>query len=202
MKHTFFVMAFLLTTFSCKSNTENTLSTTDHVEVKDIATDSIIVIDGYKLQPLFPKCVGINDSLKEDNEFLNSNIEYFSFDTLKNEEFKSRDFYKKILTETKFIEFMPNEFSKGNSTFNLEHLQVKNYGDCYIGKFHFPTAPNAAQLRSTVIINVAKKEISIWNFDDLKVSNSGLNCDFRVKGNHTIYKMVYSEKCKTFIPEN
>jgi hypothetical protein len=202
MKHTFFGMAFLLAAFSCKSNTENTLSTTDHVEIKGIATDSIIVIDGHKLRRLFPKCIEIIDSVKEDYEFLSSNIGYFSFDTVKNDELKSRDLYKRILTETKFIEFMPNQFSKENSTFNLEHLQVKNYGDCYIGKFHFPTAPNAAQLRSTVIINVAKKEISIWNFDDLKVSNSGLNCDFRVKGNHTIYKMIYSEKCKAFVPED
>lgn len=202
MKQTFFIMAFLLTTFSCKSNSENALSKTNYVEVKDIVTDSIVVIDGHKLRPLFHECVEISDNLREDYEFLNSNIGYFSFDTLKNEELESRDFYKKILTETKFIEFMPNEFSKENSTFSLEHLQVKNYGNCYIGKFHFPTAPNAAQLRSTVIINVAKKEISIWNFDDLKVSKSGLNCDFSVKGNHTIYKMVYSEKCKVFIPEN
>jgi len=70
-------LTFLLSALSCKSNPESEVSTVNHIEARDIVRDSVIVIDEYKLQPLFRECDEISNGLNEDYEFLNSNMDIF-----------------------------------------------------------------------------------------------------------------------------
>ncbi len=198
------MLAVLL--FACQN------PTTTHIEsvVKDSALntsvkndsskDTVISFNGSKLSMLPVNCnQPSNDSIKAVRDFMNSNIRYFKSDTIIVNQLYAEMYYRSFLTETHFLEFELSSFNTGNFTFSVAKSAIKDYGICYIGKYFFPAAVNAAQRRAIVIISKEKKEISIWNFDDVNVSKNGLVCDFNVRGIHTLYKMNYSAKCKSFI---
>lgn len=138
--------------------------------------------------------------LNDEMDFLNSNVEYFSIDKIIPKLLESETYYQAILQNTHFLEFEENSFSKKNAIFSLIKRKVKNYGECYIGQYYFPSSANSGQVRVTVIINPAKREVSIWNFDNVKISKTGLDCNFDTRGKHVIYKMVYANGCSSFIP--
>lgn len=166
-----------------------------------VQKEKSIVVSGTKLKKQRKKACDMVKSkeLNDELDFLNSNIGYFSIDKVIPKLLESQKYYQEILQATHFLEFEKNSFTKKNSTFSLRKRSVKNYGECYIGQYYFPNAANSGQVRTTVIINVSRKEVSIWNFDSLRISKIGLDCDFNTRGTHVVYKMVYASSCDRFI---
>jgi|GEM_PF-3320995 len=165
---------------------------------------SDIIVSGTKLKVQRKKVCDLIKSrgLSDEMDFLNSNIGYFSVDKIIPKFLESKKYYQEILQNTHFLEFEQNSFTNRNSVFSLKKRNVKNYGECYIGQYYFPTSANSGQVRVTVMINPARKEVSIWNFDNLQISKTGLICDFSTRGSHVVYKMVYANSCGSFIPKN
>lgn len=161
-----------------------------------------IIVSGTRLKVQRKKVCELIKSrnLIDEMDFLNSNIAYFSVDKIIPKLLENQKYYQEILQNTHFLEFEENSFTKKNSVFSLRKRNVKNYGECYIGQFYFPTSANSGQVRVTVMINPTRKEVSIWNFDNLQISKTGLDCDFSTRGSHVVYKMVYSNSCDSFIP--
>jgi hypothetical protein len=166
--------------------------------IKEGNNDTIIVSNHHLIRQTHKVC----DTVKSaDNELslLNDNIAVFSSDTIIENQLKEQVYYQAFLQKTHFLEFEESSFYKGNFTFTFEEGFIKNYGKCFVGKFYFSAAINAAQRRATVIINTERKEISIWNFDDINIRKNIAECDFNVRGKHTIYRIGYADKCKSFI---
>jgi hypothetical protein len=161
--------------------------------------DSIMVINDSKIRMKSIKSCKSNVKDRVDNDFLNTNIQYFNIDVIDKKQLSKEIYYRNFLTKTHFLEFEESDFYKENFTFSLIQKSIKNYGKCYIGKYYFPNATNSSQRRTTVIINIDKNEISIWDFDDVNIIKEGLKCDFSVRGKHTIYRLIYSSQCKIFI---
>lgn len=210
MKQILILCMFSCSFLSCSSEVGTSKIKKDNSvndSLKDTSTitkkNRAMVIYGYTVTPKVIKdCDNIMQNQKELFDFVNSNVRYFKLDTIRTAALKRSDLYKTFLTQTGFLNYMENQFDKKYSTFRLSFRNIKGYGPCYIGMYHFPSAPNSAQLRSTVIINTDKKEMSIWNFDNLEITSHGIRCDFRIKGSHTIRDVVYSERCQAFIPFN
>ena len=163
-----------------------------------------IIVSGTRLKIQKKKvCTLIKSKdLNDEMDFLNSNVGYFSIDKIIPKLLESQKYYQAILQNTHFLEFEENSFTKKNSVFSLKKRNVKNYGECYIGQYYFPTSANSGQVRVTIIINPERREVSIWNFDNLQVSKTGLDCDFSTRGSHVVYKMVYAGSCSSFIPKH
>lgn len=199
---------FIICVVYCKGKTltqnEKTLVENNLPEInKGQVNDSVIILEGHRLT-LQPKniCKQIKSkSDQEDFDFILTQIGYFKTDTIMVNQLKMPEYYKMFLQKTYLFEYGESNFYKNNFTFSLTQPFIKNYGKCFIGTYYFPAAINAAQRRAFVIINVERKEISIWNFDELIVTENGLSCDFNVRGKHTIYKLIYSLECKSFIPK-
>jgi len=172
-----------------------------HEVVKVKSNNDAVIIKGHRLTLQEPKgCNQIKDkSAIDELTFVNTNIAYYKTDTIIANQLKIQEYYKTFLQQTDFLEIEESNFYSQNFNFSLDRTIIKNYGECFIGKFYFPFAINAAQRRATVIINTDKKEISIWNFDNINVSTIGLDCDFNVRGKHTIYKLIYSLECNSFV---
>lgn len=170
-------------------------SSIQHINV----SDSEIIIFGTKLSlKSFENCKQLNTDSAKEEEFLNNNIQYYYCDTLVPSLLNTEIFYRTILKTTHFLEFEESSFRQENFTFSVIHKSINNYGTCIIGKYYFSSASNSAQRRATIIINPQKKEISIWNFEDIKIDKEGLICDFNVRGRHSFYKLSYSIDCKKF----
>jgi len=198
---------FLLFFISCRGNA-NTNKTTEvkknPLQVQStlsMSYDTIVVIDGVTFRVKnHSQCKYIvGDSIKEVNDFLNSNIRYFKADTIFEDRLYKEGYYESLLKGTNFLKFMPADFNKGNYTFSLSKKMIEGFGVIYIGKFYFPTGANSDQLGAFVMINPKRKEVSIWNFDNLIALKSKLRLDFNLRGNHSFYEMIYSKECKIFI---
>lgn len=170
-----------------------------HSQQKE-SNDSIIVVNNSMvvIKP-YLDCDLKNNKDNVDNDFLNTHIQYFKSSFIDKKSLLKESFYRSFLINTHFLEFEESSFYKGNFTFSVIQKEIKNYGNCYIGKYYFPNADNSAQRKSTVIINIDKNEVSIWDFDNVTVLKDGLKCDINVRGKNTLYKMVYSLKCGRFI---
>lgn len=170
--------------------------------VAPLQTDSFILINGHKLQPLKPKdCEQISEgSISNDYDFLHTFIRCFNSDTIMISELNKQDYFQKFLTGTQFLNFLPSDFKKENCVFTVHKVTVKGYGKCYVGHFKLLGAANAAQGGAAVIINIDKNEISVWDFYSIKFVNNILKIVFNLRGNHTLYDMSYSKECGTFIP--
>jgi hypothetical protein len=161
--------------------------------------DSVFVINNNIVKLKANKRCTLKSVNIDDNDFLNTNVQYLNIDNIDKKQLLNEKYYRNFLNNTHFLEFESNDFYKGNFQFLLKKRIIKNYGECYIGKFYFPHADNSAQRRAIVIININKKEISIWNFDDLIITKEGLKCDFNVRGKHSFYKVIYSLSCGSFL---
>src|SRR6478735_5137924 len=104
-----------------------------------------------------------------ENDFTDTHIQLLKNDSININLLSKETYYRSILTKNHLLEFEESSFYKGNFIFSLTKSMVKNYGLCYIGKYYFPDAVNSAQRRSTVIINPDRKEISIWDFENVTV---------------------------------
>lgn len=159
--------------------------------------DSVIFINNTKMiVKTFTNCAQNNF---DDDNFLNDHIRYYKLDSIDKNSLNMESYYRSFLLKSQFLEFEKNSFYKGNFVFSSKWMKIKNYGDCLIVKYYFPNSDNSTQRRTTIIVNLDKKEISIWDFDNIIVLKKVIKCDFNVRGNHTIYKMVYSIKCNRFI---
>jgi hypothetical protein len=114
-------------------------------------------------------------------------------------ELNNEKYYQIILQKSNVSEVPEYFFKKEYHTFSLINKEIKDYGKCYIAEYYFNDALGYMQSKFYVIINTEKSEISIWNFDNLKVAKKGLECDFNVRGKHTIYNFFYSKECEKFI---
>lgn len=136
---------------------------------------------------------------REEEDFLNSNIQFFEVRSLPDKRFINEEYCRYVLKHTDFLSFLESDFLPGNFEFTHFFINIDNYGKCFVGKYYFPAADNSAQRRTIIIIQTEKKELSILNFDDVKFVNGKLKCDFNVRGKHSIYKLKYSNECKRFI---
>ncbi|KIA82459.1 hypothetical protein [Flavobacterium sp. AED] len=161
--------------------------------------DSVFVINNSIVKLKTIKRCTLKSVNIDDNDFLNTNVQYLYIDSIDKKQLSKEKYYRNFLNNTHFLEFEESDFYKGNFQFLLKKRVIKNYGECYIGEFYFPHADNSAQRRAIVIINIKKKEISIWNFDDLIISKEGMKCVFNVRGEHSIYKVIYSLRCGLFL---
>lgn len=145
------------------------------------------------------KACSFVDKKNEEESFLNDFISYFSVNVINEHELVKERFYKSLLQNT-FIDILPKHFfEKKYNTFSLQKKYIKNYGECYIAEYYFNTAEANMQTKFYIIVNMDKKEISIWNFDNLKVKENGIECDFNVRGKSIIYNFFYLNRCKKFV---
>ena len=140
-------------------------------------------------------------SNKSELEFLIEHIKYYDFNQVDHNKLKDVAYYKLILMSSDFLQFQSSDFIPGNFIFSHEFIYIPKYGRCALGKFYFPSAINSAQRRSTIIINLDRSELSIWAFDDLRITRLGIQCDFNVRGKHTKYNLHYSNSCRAFIED-
>lgn len=133
-------------------------------------------------------------------DFLSDFVKFYNVDSIELNRLMQKDYYDYILSNTHFLDFNNDQLSISRIQFNLFKKDIPGYGFCYIGLFFHPDAPNAAQRTACVIINTDRKEISIWYFDKIEFTSEGINCNFNLKGSHTIYEMRYSKVCNEFIP--
>ncbi len=144
-------------------------------------------------------CSIVNKQKEDDNLFLSEFIFYFKTDNINQNELNNEKYYQIILQKSNVSEVPEYFFKKEYHTFSLINKEIKDYGKCYIAEYYFNDALGYMQSKFYVIINTEKSEISIWNFDNLKVAKKGLECDFNVRGKHTIYNFFYSKECEKFI---
>lgn len=144
-------------------------------------------------------CSIVNKQKEDDNFFLSEFIFYFKTDNINQNELNNEKYYQIILQKSNVSEVPEYFFKKEYHTFSLINKEIKDYGKCYIAEYYFNDALGYMQSKFYVIINTEKSEISIWNFDNLKVAKKGLECDFNVRGKHTIYNFFYSKECEKFI---
>jgi len=144
-------------------------------------------------------CSIVNKQKEDDNFFLSEFIFYFKADNINQNELNNEKYYQIILQKSNVSEIPEYFFKKEYHTFSLINKEIKDYGKCYIAEYYFNDALGDMQSKFYVIINTEKSEISIWNFDNLKVAKKGLECDFNVRGKHTIYNFFYSKECEKFI---
>lgn len=140
------------------------------------------------------------DKKNEEASFLNDFVSYFSVDTINEHELSKERFYKSLMQNT-FMDIFPEYFfEKEYNTFSLGNKKyIKNYGKCYIAEYYFNVADANMQTRFYIIVNIDKKEISIWNFENLRVKENGIECDFNVRGKSNIYNFFYLNRCKKFV---
>jgi hypothetical protein len=182
---------------SRESMNKNSLITKDSVNNVQISYDS-----NFSKKPLVKCKLVQSPEQKEQDDFLNSNIAFFDVQSLPDENLINADYCRFVLSNTHFLAIAESNFNPDNFEFTQLHVNIDNYGECYIGKYYFPSAINAAQRRAIVIINLDTKELSILNFEDIKFVNGNLNCDFSIRGKHFLYKLKYSIECKRFIQSN
>ncbi|MFD2907174.1 hypothetical protein ACFSX9_00355 [Flavobacterium ardleyense] len=144
-------------------------------------------------------CSIVNKKNEDDDLFLSEFIFYFKKVNINQNELNNEKNYQIILQKSNVSELPEYYFKKEYHTFSLINKEIKDYGKCYIAEYYFNDALGYMQSKFYVIVNVDKSEISIWNFDNLKVAKKGLECDFNVRGKHTIYNFVYSKECEKFI---
>jgi hypothetical protein len=136
---------------------------------------------------------------KEDDSFLNSCISFYEVQTLPELPLINEDYCRFVLEKTRFLFFRDSDFSPGYYNFSHFYTRIDGYGECFVGKFYFPSIDNSAQRRAIIILQMDLNEISILNFDDVKFVNGKLYCDLNVRGRHTIFKLEYSKDCKRFV---
>lgn len=139
---------------------------------------------------------------KEEDDFLHSNIAFFEVKSLPEQRFLNEEYCRFVLRKTNFLSVPESDFKPGNFKFSHFYTNIDHYGKCFVGKFFFPSAINAAQRRVVIIIQKDLKELSILTFDDIKFVDGKLKGDFNVRGKHFIYKLKYSKECKRFIQFN
>lgn len=155
--------------------------------------DSIMLINDSKITIKLIKRFQSKKKTKIKDKFLSTKIQYFDIDKIDRNQLLKEIYYRNFLINTHFLEFEESDFYKENFSFTIIKKSIKNYGVCYIGKYYFSNAANSSQRRATVIINIDKNEMSIWDFDDVSVIKEGLKCDFNIRGEHTIYKLIYTQ---------
>ena len=157
------------------------------------------VDSNFLKKPLVDCKLNRSPEQKEEDEFINSNIQFFQVKSMPDKHLIDQEYCRSVLINTTFLSFSASNFLPGYFEFTHFYTNIDHYGKCFIGKFYFPEAENSAQRRAVIIIQVDKKELSILNFDDVKFVGGKLICDFNVRGKHSIHKLKYSNECKRFI---
>lgn len=199
------VFIFLFPALSCKLIEINNFEKEKHDIHNEVMnqTDSILVINNLRLEKFALKdCARFSDNDKRDLDFLNAFINLYKIDGIDEKQLDNSEYYKRILSDNPSLGFIASDFEKHNYKFTSEKINIKNYGLCYIGKFNFSLTFYQRQENTYVIINIDKKELSIWDFHSLKFLDEGIESDFNIKGNHTINKIIYSEDCDSFVSIN
>ena len=159
----------------------------------------VSVDSNFLKNPLVDCKLNHSPEQKEEDEFINSNIQFFQVKSMPDKNLIDEKYCRSVLINTKFLSFSASNFLPGYFEFTHFHTSIDHYGKCFVGKFYFPEADNSAQRRAVVIIQVDKKELSILNFDDVKFIDGKLICDFNVRGKHFIHRLKYSNECKRFV---
>lgn len=115
-----------------------------------------------------------------------------------------------LLNDSCFVtEFYKRAINKEVDYYQIEHLRflkfdsakVSGYGDCIIASFRYSTPTSANQDQPTIIFNIEKNEIIIWNFSNWFTRKGVIELDFKVRGGrHTLYRVGYDVKTQEFIP--
>lgn len=159
----------------------------------------VSVDSNFLINPLVDCKLNRSPEQKVEDEFINSNIQFFRVKSMPDKHLIDQEYCKSVLINTTFLSFSASNFLPGYFEFTHFYTNIDHYGKCFIGKFYFPEADNSAQRRAVIIIQVDKKELSILNFDDVKFVGGRLICDFNVRGKHSIIRLKYSNECKRFI---
>jgi len=181
---------------------ENTVDDVRKDTFKQIVSENSVkdsVDSNFLEKPLVDCKLNRSPEQKEEEEFINSNIQFFQVKSMPDKHLINQEYCRSVLINTKFLSFSESNFLPGYFEFAHFYTNIDHYGKCFIGKFYFPEADNSAQRRAVIIIQVDKKELSILNFDDVKFVGGKLSCDFNVRGKHFIHNLKYSNECKRFI---
>lgn len=187
---------------SCNKTSKNKIEDKKEIEFinhVDTINKNGNMNDSFTLIKQDKSCSIVNKKKEEDDLFLSEFIFYFKKDDISQNELNNEKYYQIILQKANISELPEYYFKKEYHTFSLINKEIKNYGKCYIAEYYFNDALGYMQSKFYVIVNIDKSEISVWNFDNLKVAKKGLECDFNVRGKHTIYNFFYSEECEKFI---
>lgn len=200
----FCIVSLVMLLNACKDKTRNqipaiTAVQPDSTQKQEYIPEDIAAPNYGKLKvKRFAPCKLIKSrSAKEEDEFLNTNINYFETDSFPAD--KSEPYFRYLIKNDPFLEIEASNLNKDNFKFSVLPDTINNYGHCIVGKYFFPIAINSAQRRVVIIINEERKEVSIWTFDDVRAADDLLYCDFNVRGKHVVYRMKYSVSCKRFI---
>lgn len=84
--------------------------------------------------------------------------------------------------------------------FTFHNHNIKGYGSIYVGIVSTVWS-NSNQDKCAIIINNEKREVSIWNYDDIKFTLDGnIQVLFRLKDRRTWYSYQYDSKTGMFVP--
>ena len=193
----FFAIILLV---GCQNKIKNTSVTGSSLIYTENNNDTLYLRGTKYISKNFQNCALVEDSiLKDETIFINSNIKFYIYDTINVKELSDSLFYQSLLTESGFLEFEEGVFNNTESKFITKFIYIKDYGNCFIGQYYFPTASNSAQHRTTIVTNPSKKEISIWNFENVLVKNANIFCEFSVRGKIKKNLLKYLELCNKFI---
>jgi hypothetical protein len=198
-------LVIILQLFGCREHQgqiqESIVDSTKKDSFKPIVPENSVQvpIDSVFLKKPLIDCKLMHNQEQQEEDFINSNIQFFEVKSLPDQQFINEEYCRFILKNTNFLSFLESNFLPGNFEFTHFYTNIDNYGKCFVGKYYFSAADNSAQRRAIIILQMEKKEFSILNFDDVKFVDGKLNCDFNVRGKHFIYKLRYSNECKRFI---
>jgi hypothetical protein len=205
-----FCAVILLTLlFSCNS-TDETSSQSEKNKAK-VATHISILSSDF-LHPSFvvhktafrmmakEQCnLSGNSTVIEEQDFFDSHIAYFTFDTLSDLDLNREEIWREILLKSAFVNFEVTSFMKQNFKFSNSIVTIPTYGICYWGEYFFPSAPNIAQRTATIMINEDRKQGCILDFDKIELSKLGLRFDFNIRGKHNFGELYFSDSCNKFL---
>ncbi|HYD23019.1 MAG TPA: hypothetical protein VEB40_16160 [Flavipsychrobacter sp.] len=177
------------------SNKAGQLNNADSIAMNSNSSDSSFAVNGTRLRRI--KKAECSHAAESESAFVQSNIGYFTFDAIDSAALENREFYRLILISTQFLFFEPHQFDRG--TFILRKINVNNYGMCIWAKFLMPTSPGSGQDGVSVLVNVQKKELSIWHYSDISIGPNKITTVFKVRGRSSAVSVEYSESCGEFI---
>ncbi|MFT3822675.1 MAG: hypothetical protein QM731_02100 [Chitinophagaceae bacterium] len=207
-KMTLFSILILILLSGCQENQGDVRKTlvdsSNNESLLAITPDSITQMpnDSFFIKKPFIECTSSHSTDQKEEVFLNSNIAFYQIRSLPEKYPVNEDYFRYVLEKTSFLSISESNFIPGNFEFSGFYTNIDHYGSCFIGKYYFPSAINAAQRRVVIILQKDAKELSILNFDDVQFVDGKLKCDFNIRGKHFFYKLKYSNECKRFIQFN
>ncbi|SHM13952.1 hypothetical protein SAMN05444266_106500 [Chitinophaga jiangningensis] len=221
----FYLLLTIFALVGCKNR--NSISTikpdlikNDAKESDSIALDNldIFIIDSVEFVRLYKRNIhNLNSRIKntgcptnfnaiEANEFedemklFKNQVYYYKYKGSIKEWFGDAsfvtDFYKKVMNAADdFYQFEQLRFVRFDS------VRVADYGDCILASFRYLTPTSANQGRPSLMFNIDRSEVVLWDFSNLSIRKDLIELDFKVRNaKHTLYSVVYDVNSEQFLP--